>query len=277
MQVSTKSNGWPRSFLALIAITLAFASISNAYAARADLPTANEVALGAATQWDGEYRISTLNKRILIQRGRAVVLEGWKHLFIWDIVPGMVVVRDIRQVDNSNMVGHDLGLNGEWRARYNPPKGSFNVVVAGPMGDYRYELIPANGADDRDSGGYTEADPVELRVKARRIGNATPAVATKCPGKQSYLSRGSCWVCPNGYKRGKVTREMHQPDACVKRKSWGKGPFTKATRLKSARARCPAGQFHIAEKGINGCYSCPAQYVRDTSTRNSAMCKLRQG
>ncbi len=269
-----KQTGLSSSFLVLVLAGLAMSSVSNAHAARANLPTANEITPGKRMKVDGEYRISTLNKRILVERGRAIVLEGWKHLFMWDVEPGMVVISDIKHRGDGRFTGRDLPLNGEWRAQYHKDTGRLSVVVHGATGKYKYELVPVSGTAD-----YPEEppEPVVLRVKAERIGNAVLPVVSSCPGKQSYLSRGSCWVCPNGYKRAKLTREMDHPDACVKRGSWGKGPFRGAKRKNIAGARCPSGQFHIAEKGVNGCYTCPTGYVRDNSTRNSAMCMSRQG
>ena len=262
------------STLTLMLTALATVSIPSAHAARADLPTANEVKLGKRMRIDGEYRISTLNKRVLIERGRAVVLEGWKHMLFWDVEPGMVVIRNIRHVGNGQFTGRDLPLKADWRAQYNKGKRSLSVVTTGPAGTQRYELIPV----DSDYHDIEETpEPRVMRVKADRVGNAVLPVVTSCPGKQSYLSGGSCWTCPSDYKRAKLTREMDHPKACVKRKSWGKGPFKSAKRKSIAGARCPSGQFHIAEKGVNGCYSCPTGYSRDRSTRNSAMCMSRQG
>ncbi len=259
-----------RIILSVLAIVCA---APGAYAF--NLPTANEVQPGKRMKIDGEYRISTLNKRVLIERGRAIVLEGWKHMFFWDVKPGMVVIRDIKHRGDGRFTGHDLPLDGPWRAQYNRATGALSVVVKGPTGDYRYKLIPVDAtAEDEE---YIEPEPVIMRVKANRQGDAVLSIPKTCPGKQSYLSNGACWVCPNDYKRAKLTREMDHPKACVKRKSWGKGPFKKAKRQKVAGARCPSGQFHVAEKGVNGCYTCPTGYVRDLSTRNSAMCQTTQG
>ena len=269
-----KQTGLPCSFLILVFAGFAAVSAPDAQAARANLPTANEVTPGKPMRVDGEYRISTINKRILLERGRAIALEGWKHFLFWDIEPGMVVISDIRYVGNGRLKGNDLPLNGEWRAKYNRNTGKLRVVVDGATGKVNYDLIPVSGTSDYEE---EPPEPVVLRVKAERMGNAVLPLVSSCPGKQSYLSRGGCWVCPNGYKRAKLTREMDHPQACVKRGSWGKGPFRGAKRKNIAGARCPSGQFHIAEKGVNGCYSCPTGYVRDNSTRNSAMCMSRQG
>lgn len=265
-----------QKFFVLVTLgVLALSHTNIASAARANLPTANEVIPGKASPVDGEYRVTGINKRILVDRGRAIVLEGWKHFFIWDIEPGMVVIRDIKHTGNGQFTGRDLPLDGDWQATYTKSNRRLSAVVNGPYGETRYELIPVDAADAPIED--IEPEPVALRVKANRMGDAVLPIVSHCPGGQSYLSRGACWVCPNNYKRAKLTREMDHPQACVKRKSWGKGPFKKAKRKSIAGARCPTGQFHVAEKGVNGCFRCPTGYVRDRATRNSAMCETRQG
>ena len=262
------------AFFTLTLATLASVSIPSANAARANLPTANEVKPGKKMRIDGEYRISTLNKRVLVDRGRVIALEGWKHMLFWDIDPGMVVIRDVKHTGNGRFKGRDLPLDADWQAQHNKANRSLSVVATGPMGTTRYDLIPV-GSSYEDVAETPE--PRIRQVKAKRMGDAVLPVVTSCPGKQSYLSGGSCWTCPSDYKRAKLTREMDHPKACVKRKSWGNGPFKSAKRKNIAGARCPSGQFHIAEKGVNGCYRCPQGYSRDNSTRNSAMCLSRQG
>lgn len=267
---------WKTSKRTLSAIAAAALTVlaSGVYAAPDNLPTANEVKPGKRMKIDGEYRISTLNKRILIDRGRAIALDGWRHMLFWQIKPGMVVIRDIKYRKNGRFTGRDLPLNGDWRARYNEATGVFSVVVDSGTGKYKYQLIPVDAATEDP---YEEAEPVIQRVKANRQGDAYFPSVSACPGKQSYLSNGACWVCPDGYKRASLIREMDHPKACEKRKTWGKGPYKKAKRQSRGGMRCPAGQFHIAEKGVNGCYSCPTGYERDHSTRNSAMCQTLQG
>ena len=229
---------WKKQTLLSFAATAAAVFVSlSAAAAPANLPTANEVNPGKRMKIDGEYRISTLNKRVLIERGRAVVLEGWKHMLFLDVNPGMVVIRDIKHRGNGRFTGRDLPLNAPWRAQYDKATGALNVVVKGGLtGEYRYKLIPVDALAEEE---YEDPEPVVLRVKANRMGNAVLPTVTHCPGKQSYLSNGACWVCPTNYKRAKLTREMDHPKACVKRKSWGKGPFAKAKREHALGKRCP--------------------------------------
>jgi len=257
--------------LARLLACLVLVSGAQSWAARAGLPTANEVRPSKALKLDGEYRISTLNKRILVDRGRAIALEGWKHLFLWDIEPGMVVIRDINYAGNGLYTGQDLPLKGAWEARLNDHDNSFSAVVTTSLGPVRYELIPVGATDTEEEAGGEHQEPTNQRVAANRMGNAKIPTIRSCPGKQSYLSRGACWKCPNGYKRAKLTREMDHPEAC-QRRGFGSKDHPSARRLSDKRARCPATQFHVAESGVNGCYRCPPGSRRDTSIRNSTMC-----
>ena len=257
-------------FLVLVCGLVSVSFSFSAHAARADLPTANEVSPGRRTQIDGIWRISTLNKRVRIDRGRAIAVDGWRHMLFWEVKPGMVVIEDIHRSDGVYK-GYDLLLQGPWRASYDR-HGRLDVMVNDSIG---FQLFPAD-----DDGDYEEEDdyreaPREEKdrfIAAIRRGNAKlPSIAT-CPGKQSYLSNGACWTCPNGYKRAKITREMNHHQACKSRKN--KNKFTKATNITAKRARCPSGQFHVAERGINGCYICPKGSRRDKTTHNSTQCKV---
>ena len=254
------------ALVAVFAFLLTFGSL-DAQAARMDLPTANEVIPGKAMRLDGEYRISTINKRVLIDRGRAIVIDGWKHMFLWDVVPGMVVIKDIRYRGDGVFTGRDLPLKSSWRGKYNERDGSLNVVA----GNVKYKLIPVGSEEAEFEEEYVEPQPE--RVPADRIGNASLPKVSKCPGGQSYLSDGQCWSCPRGFKRASLTRKMNHPRACESR-GFGKSDFIPATLDGSKRGRCPSGTFHFAEQGINGCYQCPEGYHQDRSSKRNAVCML---
>lgn len=82
-----------------------------------------------------------------------------------------------------------------------------------------------------------------------------------CPGRNLYFSTlrgGSCWSCPDGYKR--TLRKMDHDRACKKRKSIT-GPWTRAT-YRSRAWGCPPGQFHVGAPTGGHCFSCPKGYKR---------------
>jgi len=115
--------------------------------------------------------------------------------------------------------------------------------------------IPSPGKDVTPGcGGFGEQPCKKVKPsahgKARNIG---------CPGKQNYFSSvrgGSCWVCPDGFKR--TLRKLDDAKACIKRGVLVGGPWAKAKYNGSAWG-CPRGQFN----GAGVCMSCPENYERD--------------
>ncbi len=250
---------------------LGFVPSNNA--AQAALPTAAEVAIGQPLRIDGIWRISGINKRVRIEGGRAVVIDGWNHLFLWPIEPGQVVIRDIRRNGDGTYSGTDLPMNGPWEAKFKRNKRDLEVVVSGSI---KYTMSRAS-VDSIDEPVYDEPPvaapkPKPNLRKAKLMGEARKL---GCPGKQSYFSTlqgGTCWTCPSGYKR--TAKGMDHKKACKKRKTLA-GPYKRA-RLKGRAWGCPSGQFHVAKIGVDQCYSCPRGYSRVRSGGlDTRMCRLR--
>ncbi len=108
------------------------------------LPDKSAVAPGEKMAIDGTYTISTLGKRIMIDRGRGYAVDGWTHALTLKIMPGMVTLRNIQQIDADTYQGDDLPLLGKATLTLQPD-GRIDTVVAG-MVPYRYSLVPAAGA-----------------------------------------------------------------------------------------------------------------------------------
>lgn len=104
------------------------------------LPNKSAVAPGPRMDIDGTYTISTLGKRITIDRGRGYAVDGWTHALTLKIRPDMVTMRNIVQIDNTTYAGDDLPLLGKATLKVQPD-GSIATVVAG-MIPYRYTLLP---------------------------------------------------------------------------------------------------------------------------------------
>ncbi len=256
---------------ALLALVCCW-SAPAALAVKAALPHVDDVPEGRAQSIDGLWRVQSIGKRVRIEAGRAVVVDPWKHLFIFDVEKDMVVIRDIVAAGAGAFEGDDLPLQGRWKARLDDTEETLNVTVAGAMGEVTYQMVrvpdevePEVEADEPDAG-------PPAAMPARQVG----AVGNLgCPGKQSYFSTlrgGSCWTCPDGYKR--TARAMSSPHACKKRKSLT-GPWLPARHIGSAWG-CPKGQFHIGPVGGGHCYTCPAGYKRvHVAGADSRMCVLR--
>lgn len=117
------------------------------------LPNKSAVAPGPRMSIDGTYTISTLGKRITIDRGRAYAVDGWTHAMTLKIMPDMVTTRNIMQVDETTYTGDDLPMLGKATMTVQPD-GRIATVIAG-MIPYRYVLIPAENYADaprRDTG-----------------------------------------------------------------------------------------------------------------------------
>ena len=91
----------------------------------------------------------------------------------------------------------------------------------------------------------------EGKLPAVKIGKAKNG----CEGKQIYLSGGSCYSCPRGYRRYSPTRKMTHPKACTKR---GLGTNTVRASYKWEFNGCLKDQFK--HKGY--CKKCPQGATR---------------
>ncbi len=128
------------SVLFVCALALFSASASHALMP-AMLPLKQDVAATAVSAIDGDWVVSTLNKRIRIDRGRAYALDAWQHAVLWTVQPDMVVIRDIESVGDGIFEGDDLPLLGRARIQ-RLDNGSLDVTVSTALGPVNYQLVP---------------------------------------------------------------------------------------------------------------------------------------
>ena len=130
----------------------------------AALPMVEEVERGEATDADGTYVVSTINKRITIENGRAYVVDPWTQAILFRVKPGMVTLRNFRQTGPNEFEADDLPMMGKVTF-YRQPDGSLEGVVKGAMGEAKYVLVPTEYATvpGTDSGGIPseQSEPVE--------------------------------------------------------------------------------------------------------------------
>ena len=125
----------------------------------AALPSVDSVAPGEATSADGTYVVSTINKRITIENGRAYVIDPWNTALIFTVKAGMVTLRNFRQTGPDTFEADDLPMMG--KVVFNrQPNGTLKGVVKGAMGEAKYALVPTEyaGLGDSPSGGGDIAD-----------------------------------------------------------------------------------------------------------------------
>lgn len=125
------------------------------------LPVVEDVQPGEATDVDGTYVVSTINKRITIENGRAYVVDGWTHAFILAVKPGMVTLQNFRQTGPDTYEADDLPMMG--KVVFNrQPNGTLQGVVQGALGTAKYALVPteyATAPGGGTPGGDTGGDP----------------------------------------------------------------------------------------------------------------------
>lgn len=104
------------------------------------LPNQYDVAKTEPLPIDGVWRVNTINKKIRIEQGRAYAIDPWRHLFVLQISPGMVVMQDFRRTGAGVYAAEDLPLLGPATLTLNR-EGHLDVAVQGKLGPVRYQLI----------------------------------------------------------------------------------------------------------------------------------------
>ncbi len=130
---------------------LAAGAMGDAFAAAAGIPQMDafleyetQVPPTEALPIDGDYTISTLGKRIRIDRGRSYALDPWTHAMTLKIRPNMVVGKDFRQISATEYTSQDLPLLGTATMKVQPD-GRIAVNVAS-IPPYNYVLLPVEGS-----------------------------------------------------------------------------------------------------------------------------------
>lgn len=105
------------------------------------LPSITDVRPKQAYAIDGIWSISAIDKLVRIDRGRIYAIEGWNHLFVLKIKPGMVVIHPFTETDLGIYKGDDLPLQGPLQAILTGDR-ILDITVQGALGEANYQLIP---------------------------------------------------------------------------------------------------------------------------------------
>ncbi|MEM1036688.1 MAG: hypothetical protein AAGI14_08005 [Pseudomonadota bacterium] len=145
---------------------LAAGPMGDAFAAAAGIPQMDafleyetQVPPTEALPIDGDYTISTLGKRIRIDRGRSYALDPWTHAMTLKIRPNMVIGKDFRQISATEYTSQDLPLLGT-ATMLVQPDGRIDVSVAS-IPPYKYTLLPVNGPSTTAPGTAEEPKDTE--------------------------------------------------------------------------------------------------------------------
>ncbi|MEP3225198.1 MAG: RICIN domain-containing protein [Parasphingorhabdus sp.] len=86
---------------------------------RADLAQIDALQPDQPLPIDGIWRLRELNKQVAIEAGHVFALEGWTHLLVWVVEPGMVTSTKLRQTDRQKLIAYDALLKREmeWTVR----------------------------------------------------------------------------------------------------------------------------------------------------------------
>jgi hypothetical protein len=95
----------------------------------AALPDRYAVDLAEPLAIDGIWRISTNNKRLRIERGRAFAVDGWNHALLFKVKPDQVTTINLREVEPGRWRGRDILLNGDTELTLRED-GDLDVTVA---------------------------------------------------------------------------------------------------------------------------------------------------
>lgn len=105
------------------------------------LPDKNSVPETEPLPIDGVWMISSIGKRIRIDRGRAYAVDPWLHFFVLKVQPDMVVLQNFRRNGVAGrFTADDLPLQGPATFQLQP-NGNLKASVQGVLGPANYDLI----------------------------------------------------------------------------------------------------------------------------------------
>lgn len=83
------------------------------------LPDKSTIPPGPPTPIDGVWRIDSLGARVRIEGGRIYAVDPWIHMFVFKVMPGQVVTKDVVRTAPGRYQGEDLPNMGLWAATLN--------------------------------------------------------------------------------------------------------------------------------------------------------------
>lgn len=96
------------------------------------LPDKTTIPPGEPMPIDGVWRIDSLGARVRIEGGRIYAVDPWIHLFVFKILPGQVVTKELARTGPGEYQGEDLPNSGLWRGTLNDNQ-QLEVVIKGKL------------------------------------------------------------------------------------------------------------------------------------------------
>ncbi len=132
--------------LFLLALALITAPDANAQTA-AELPHHEDVQPLEPMAIDGVWRLKELGKQVVIDQGRVIAMDGWLHMFLWSVEPGMVTSTNLREDGPGQYTAYDnlLKAKTKWQLRSD---GSIRAKSSGFFGaTFHLEPVTPNYPD----------------------------------------------------------------------------------------------------------------------------------
>jgi hypothetical protein len=128
------------SFLATSVTAQVITPSTGALQIDAFLPNKADVEEEEPFAIDGVWKISTIGKKIRIERGRAFAVDSWLHMFVLKVQPDMVVLQNFQKTGVGRYTADDLPLLGPATFELGAD-GNMNVSVKSVLGPISYRLI----------------------------------------------------------------------------------------------------------------------------------------
>ncbi len=130
---------------------------------------------------DGVWTISTIGKKIRIERGRSFAIDSWLHLFVLQVQPDMVVSTNYERMGPGQYTAQDLPLAGPASLELKPD-GNLSVSVRSAFGPVAFDLIQ----EEVDDPAALDAEIALMR------GEDVPSTPSEPPAAENPGSLANC-------------------------------------------------------------------------------------
>ena len=190
----------------------------------AALPKKEAVPQSAPLPIDGVWRVSTINKRIQIEGGRAYMLDPWTQAFFIQVERDMVTLKDMQRLEPGAYIANDLPMQGTVQLKL-ASDGNIDASVKGA--NYRLLRVSVANEDafqdelaatDFSSGGTFEGvtrTPQQQPIETWHV-YVHKAWCTGRTNEVAFVNRAEGHVSVKAYRPGQENRPV------TTRKMWVK-------------------------------------------------------
>ena len=110
------------------------------------LPDVSTVPPGEPMPIDGVYTLTFNGAQFRIEAGHIIAASPYTHLFVLQVIPGMVTTKDIVRTAPGRYEGYDLPALGGWQGTVQPDR-TIKIDIQGKFGPFSSSLVPVSIAD----------------------------------------------------------------------------------------------------------------------------------